>query len=89
MILRYSIEVIGWVAAGMMLAAYLLLTMGRISGRSRIYQWLNVLSGAGFILNSGWNGAYPSAFINVVWVAIGLYGVFGRSRAYDVTAPDR
>jgi hypothetical protein len=77
--LRYTIEIIGWVAAAMMLSAYLLLTMGKISGRSSLYQWLNVLSGAGFIVNSGWNGAYPSAFINVVWVAIGLYGVFGRS----------
>ena len=81
MVLKYIVEVIGWIAAALMLSAYLLLTMGRISGRSSVYQWLNVLSGAGFILNSGWNGAYPSAFINVVWVAIGLYGVFGRSRA--------
>jgi hypothetical protein len=60
--------------------------MGKISGRSNLYQWLNVLSGAGFIVNSGWNGAYPSAFINVVWVAIGLYGVFGRSIAGSASA---
>ena len=77
--LKYTIEVIGWVAAALMLSAYLLLTAGKVSGRSRLYQWLNVLSGAGFIINSGWNGAYPSAFINVVWMMIGLYGVFGRS----------
>jgi hypothetical protein len=77
--LKYTIEAIGWVAAPLMLSAYLLLTAGKISGGSRIYHWLNVLSGAGFIINSGWNGAYPSAFINVVWMMIGLYGVFGRS----------
>jgi hypothetical protein len=77
--LRYTIEVIGWVAAALMLSAYLLLTAGKVSGRSHFYQWLNVLSGAGFIINSGWNGAYPSVFINVVWMMIGLYGVFGRS----------
>ena len=76
--LRYSIEIIGWVAAAMMLSAYLLLTMGKLSARSNLYHWLNALSGAGFIINSGWNGAYPSAFINVVWMCIGLYGVFGR-----------
>lgn len=29
----------------------------------------NVLSGAGFIINSGWNGAYPSAFVNVIWMS--------------------
>jgi hypothetical protein len=36
---------------------------------------MNVLSGAGFIVNSGWNGAYPSAFLNVIWMGIGIYGV--------------
>ena len=64
-----------------MLAAYVLLTMDKLSSRSNIYHWLNVVSGAGFIVNSGWNGAYPSAFINVVWVTIALYGVFARSNA--------
>jgi len=86
--LRYTIEIVGWVAAVLMLLAYLLLTMGKITGRSNMYQWLNVLSGAGFIVNSGWNGAYPSAFINIVWVAIGLYGVFGRSMAGSASAAE-
>lgn len=76
--LKYMIEIVGWLAAALMLSAYLLLTSGRLSSRSNIYHWFNVLSGAGFVINSGWNGAYPSAFINVVWMAIGLYGVLGR-----------
>jgi hypothetical protein len=78
--LKLLIEIIGWVAAAMMLAAYVLLTTGRLPSNSPVYQWLNVLSGAGFIVNSGWNGAYPSAFINVMWMAIGLYGVFRGTR---------
>ena len=39
---------------------------------------MNALSATGFIVNSGWNGAYPSAFINVIWLAISLYGLLGR-----------
>lgn len=77
--LPIAIEFIGWAAAVMMLSAYLLLTAGRISARSRIYQWLNVLSGVGFVINSGWNGAYPSASINVIWMMIGLYGLSRRA----------
>ena len=73
--LKFAIEVIGWVAAALMLSAYLLLTTGKVTASSKLYQWFNVLSGAGFIINSGWNGAYPSAAINVVWMCIGLYGV--------------
>lgn len=76
--LKYSIEIVGWIAAALMLSAYLLLASGRLSSRSNLYHWMNVLSGAGFVVNSGSNGAYPSAAINVIWAAIGLYGVLGR-----------
>jgi hypothetical protein len=73
--LKITIEVIGWISAALMLSAYVLLNTGRVSAKSPLYQWLNVVSGAGFILNSGWNGAYPSAAINVIWMFIGLFGV--------------
>jgi hypothetical protein len=73
--MKYTVEIIGWTAAVMMLSAYLLLTAGRLSSRAHAYHWLNVLSSLGFIVNTAWNGAYPSMFINVVWAAIGLYGL--------------
>lgn len=73
--MKIIIEIIGWTAAAMMLSAYVLLTTGRLRSLSPTYQWLNVLSGAGFIVNSGWNGAYPSAFLNLIWMGIGLYGL--------------
>jgi hypothetical protein len=85
--MKYAVEIVGWTAATMMLSAYLLLAAGKFSPRSNTYHWLNVLSGAGFVINSGWNGAYPSAFINVVWAAIGLYGVFGRPSAKPDARP--
>jgi len=78
--LKIIVEIIGWTAAVMMLSAYVLLTTGRLRSLSPTYQWLNVLSGAGFIVNSGWNGAYPSAFLNLIWMAIGLYGLFRGAR---------
>ena len=83
--MKLVIETVGWIAAAMMLSAYVMLTLGRLNARSHWYHWLNILSGAGFIVNSGWNGAYPSACINVVWVAIGLFGIFGH--ALGSTAP--
>jgi len=77
---KYLIETIGWTAAAMMLSAYLLLNSGRLNVRSPSYQWLNILSGAGFIVNSGWNGAFPSAFINIMWMGIGIYGLIRGTR---------
>ena len=45
--------------------------MGRLTGRSAAYQWMNVLGAAGFIVNGWWHGALPSTALNVVWMAIG------------------
>ena len=73
--LKVAIEIVGWISVAMMLSAYLLLNAQKVSAKSRLYQWLNVLSGAGFVINSGWNGAYPSAAMNVVWMFIGIFGV--------------
>ena len=87
--LKYTIEIIGWLAAALMLSAYLLLTRGRIHSRSDLYHWMNVLSGVGFVINSGWNGAYPSAALNIIWAGIGLYGLFGRRVAADSRTTDK
>lgn len=76
-----AVEIVGWAAALLILAAYGLLSAGRIGPRSRAYQWMNVVGAAGFIVNSGVNGAYPSAVLNVVWAGIGIYALWriGRS----------
>ena len=82
-----AVEVIGWAAALLILAAYALLSSGRLNARSRGYQWMNIVGAAGFVLNSGWNGAWPSAALNVAWGLIGaatlwrLYGVGGKKSA--------
>ena len=67
-----AIEVIGWLGAALILGAYVLLSMDKLTGRSRLYQWMNVVGAAFFIVNSGWNGAMPSAALNVIWMGIGL-----------------
>jgi len=75
------IEIIGWAAAAIILAAYILLSLGRIDGRSYLYQWMNVVGAGGFIVNSGYNGAIPSAVLNVIWAAMGLFTLWSVWRA--------
>ena len=71
--MHYLVEVVGWSGAVLILAAYALLSLGKLHSRSAVYQWMNVVGSAGFVVNSGWNGAYPSAALNVVWMGIGAY----------------
>ena len=79
--LRIAIEVIGWLAAALILASYVLLSLGRIEPRGYLYQWMNVIGASGFVLNSGYNGALPSAGLNVIWAAMGVFTLFSVWRA--------
>ncbi len=76
--MHYFVEIVGWAGAVLILAAYALLSLGKLHGRSALYQWMNVVGSAGFVVNSGWNGAYPSAALNVVWMGIGAYVLLRR-----------
>jgi hypothetical protein len=69
------VEIIGWSAAVLILLAYIMLSLGRIEANSVAYQGMNIAGAAGFIVNSGVNGAIPSAVLNVVWLGIGLFAL--------------
>lgn len=74
--LSIAIEAIGWIGAGLILAAYVLTSTGRLSGQSAAFQWLNVAGAAGFVVNSGWHGALPSTILNIVWMMIGVWALW-------------
>jgi hypothetical protein len=80
------VEIVGWTGATLILLAYLLLSMGRLTGRSILYQAMNVVGAAGFIVNGWWHGAIPSAALNVIWMLIGavaLSRILSRRRDPD------
>ena len=81
--LKIAVEVIGWAAAILILAAYALLSFGKLEARGRVYQGMNVLGAAGFIVNSGYHGALPNAALNVVWVAVGLVTLWNVRRGRE------
>ena len=83
MTLKLLIEIVGWTGAGLFLLSYVLVSNGRLQGQSRAYQWLNVVGAIGFVINSGWNGAYPSAAVNVIWAMIGLVTLWQLARKKD------
>jgi hypothetical protein len=59
----------------LILSAYLLLSMEKLSGQSLLYQGMNVLGAAGFVVNGWWHGAIPSASLNVIWMLIGGFAL--------------
>jgi len=85
-----AVELVGWAGASLILLAYLLLSAGKLTGLSLIYQAMNVVGAAGFIVNGWWHGAIPSAVLNVIWMLIGgiaLWRILARRRVSEV--PDQ
>ena len=66
-----GVEVVGWAGAALILLAYLLLSAGRLTGQSLVYQAMNIVGAAGFVINGWWHRAIPSASLNVLWLLIG------------------
>ena len=69
------IELVGWAGALAVLFAYGLVSTERLSSRSWRYQLLNVAGAVGLVINSTWNGAIPSAVVNLIWIGIGVYAL--------------
>lgn len=68
--IEVGVEVAGWIGAALILLAYLLVTVGRLTGQSLAFQWMNLVGAAGFVINGWWHRALPSASLNVIWMAI-------------------
>ena len=79
--MKLFVEIVGWIGATLIIAAYALLSAGKLKGDSRTYHVMNIFGAIGFIVNSGWNHALPSAALNVVWLGIGGYALLKRPRA--------
>ena len=79
-----AVEIAGWTGASLILLAYLLLSMGKVTGQSPLYQGMNIVGAAGFIVNGWWHGALPSAVLNVIWMMIGgvtLWRIMAKRRS--------
>lgn len=74
-------EIVGWIGAALVLAGYGLLSAHKLDSRSVTYQLLNIGGSLGLVINTLWNGAIPSAAVNVIWMAIGMHAVWRNSRS--------
>jgi hypothetical protein len=77
---QIAVEIAGWAGAALILLAYLLLSIGRLTGQSPVYQWMNVFGAIGFAINGWWHRALPSTALNVVWLGIGLFTLIRLTR---------
>jgi hypothetical protein len=83
-IVGIAIDILGWLGALVLVAAYSLISYGSIDGRSPVYQTLNVIGSILLIVNTAWHRAWPSSVVNLVWVGIAI-GALSRGLAVSST----
>jgi hypothetical protein len=69
-------QLCGWVGAGLLLLAYVLVSTGRLAGESPRFNWINLAGGALLAYGSWVKGAWPSVTLNLIWIVIGLRAIY-------------
>ena len=73
--LKTFVDIAGWSGTVLVLGSYALISSGKLQPRSALYQWMNLVGAVGLAINSGWNGAWPSAGLNIVWLGIAIFAM--------------
>lgn len=69
------IDIIGWAGSVAVVLAYALLSMDKLTSRSLLYQWLNIAGSICLIINTAVHYAYPSTFVNIIWLIIAALAI--------------
>ena len=74
--MKILIDVLGWIGSVQVILSYGLNSYHKINAGSLLFQLLNLTGAVFLITNTVYYGAFPSAVINVVWVAIAIPAIF-------------
>ena len=77
---EFWIDTLGWIGSIEVVLAYGLISTNKIQGNAITYQLLNLTGAIFLIINTYYYHAYPSTFINIVWVFIALNSLYGASK---------
>lgn len=74
------IEIIGWIASLLIVGSYALNITGKLPASSKTYVLANIIGGVFFVVNTYYHQAYPSMFVNVIWVIIAIYMISKKKK---------
>jgi hypothetical protein len=69
---KFAIDAIGWIGAITLLLAYGALSFRKLAADTWLYQGANAAGSVCLVLNTLYYHAFPSAFVNLIWIGIAL-----------------
>jgi drug/metabolite transporter (DMT)-like permease len=73
-------DAIGWAGAAALLVAYAMVSSRKLQGDSNAYQVLNIIGSLLLAVNTIFYRAYPSSFVNTIWIGIAVFSIATRKR---------
>jgi hypothetical protein len=73
-------DAVGWAGAAALLVAYAMVSSKRLEGNSTAYQFLNIVGSLFLAANTIFYRAYPSSFVNLIWMGIAVLSIATRRR---------
>ena len=73
-------DAIGWVGAGFLLVAYAMVSSKKLEADSTAYQLFNIIGSLFLVANTIFYRAYPSSFVNLIWMGIAVFSIATRRR---------
>ena len=87
--LKLFVDLLGWSGALLLLGAYGCVSFRRLAADGALYQFVNGVGSCFLVVNTIYYRAFPSAFVNVVWICIAVVaGIRMRGRARDIARVD-
>lgn len=74
--LQFLVFVSGWAGTCLILAAFFMSVSGRMKSNSISYLSMNLCGSLGVLANVLYYMAVPAAFLEIVWAAVSLYGIY-------------
>lgn len=85
--MQLLIDILGYTGMIMLLAAFGLISMNKVTANNASYQWMNLIGGIFLMINTYYYGAFPSAVLNLVWLIIAfvyLYKIYQQNKTDKV-----
>jgi hypothetical protein len=76
--MKITVDLIGWLGAGLLLLAYAMVSFRKLRVDGGSYQLLNALGSCCLIVNTVYYRAYPSSFVNVIWILIAIVALIKK-----------
>lgn len=70
--MKLLVDLLGWSGALLLLGAYACVSFRKVRADGGTYQFFNGLGSFFLLVNTMYYRAFPSAFVNVIWIGIAV-----------------